>query len=647
MLQIAPDTLLQQRYRILSSLGAGGFGRTYLATDRSRFDEYCAIKELTPSTQSAAVVAKAKEFFQQEANLLYQLQHPQIPRFWATFEEEERLFLVQDYIAGKTYAHLLDDRREVGENFTETEIWRFLLQVLPVLGYIHSKGVIHRDVSPENIILRDSDRLPVLIDFGIVKEFADRLQAHPVSRSNLSVGKAGYAPIEQLKRGEAYPNSDLYALAVTAIVLLTGKEATALFVNGSMNWDWRNWTYISDGLANVLYRMLSVNPSDRYQSGVDVFQALQSLSISNSSPTISGDGHSNATDRQPVDAPRVATPSKKPSVGNRVHTALSNLQLPSIWEKPQVFIPLAMLIAVLAGFGSWFVVGQLLHSRSLDGTPSKQVDFNNPTIATDPNPIVPGGIETIEAMLGKIVTKEGLVTAANPVKYRIVAVAGQNLDIQLVTMSGSVPTVKKTGSAPTSATSAQSSNQVLMTILSPTGVPIDAKADRVVSWRGQIVIPGDYTIELRPIVGLGSSSFPYKLTVTQLTSIPTPLPPGFENTPLAPTLPGADGMMPFPPGELPENPQTIISPTFDPVPIPMDGIPTYPPIPIVPEPSKTKKKSPVIEKPPTQPKDRKNTPKPADKKPPASPTIDPADNNPPEEDDGTEKPIPNSLIDRN
>jgi serine/threonine protein kinase len=638
MLQIAPDTLLQQRYRILSSLGAGGFGRTYLATDRSRFDEYCAIKELTPSTQSTAVVAKAQEFFQQEANLLYQLQHPQIPRFWATFEEQDRLFLVQDYIAGKTYAHLLDERRESGEGFTEAEIWRFLLQVLPVLGYIHSKGVIHRDVSPENIILREGDRLPVLIDFGIVKEFADRLQAHPVSKSNLSVGKAGYAPIEQLKRGEAYPNSDLYALAVTAIVLLTGKEATALFVNGSMNWDWRNWTYISDGLANVLYRMLSPNPRDRYQSGVDVFQALQSLSISNSQPTKSGDLHSSSHIRDQVDDPTVvAAPSKKPSVGNRVQTALTNLSIPSIWEKPQVFIPLAILISILVGSISWFAVSQILHSQSENTTPGKQVDFNNPTIATDTTPVVPGSIETIEAILGKVVTKEGLVTAANPVKYRIAAVAGQNLDIQLVTMNGSVSTTKKTGSASIS----RSSNQVLMTILSPTGVPIDAKADRVVSWRGQIITPGDYTIELRPIVGLGSSSFPYKLTVAQLASIPTPLPSGIDSPPLPPSIPSVDGTnpYPYPPGTLPENPQPI--PTFDPAPIPMDGMPTYSPIPGLPDPSNPKKKSP------SQPKDRKNTSKPTNKKPKPSPTINPADNTSTDEDDGYGKPIPPSAVDQN
>jgi serine/threonine protein kinase len=644
MLQIAPDTLLQQRYRILSSLGAGGFGRTYLATDRSRFDEYCAIKELTPSTQSAGVVAKAKEFFQQEANLLYQLQHPQIPRFWATFEEQERLFLVQDYIAGKTYAHLLDDRRESGEGFSEAEIWRFLLQVLPVLGYIHSKGVIHRDVSPENIILRDGDRLPVLIDFGIVKEFADRLQAHPVSRSNLSVGKAGYAPIEQLKRGEAYPNSDLYALAVTAIVLLTGKEATTLFVNGTMNWDWRNWTYISDGLANVLYRMLSINPRDRYQSGVDVFQALQSLSIVNSQPTQSGDLHSSYPDRHQVDSPRAGvSPSKKPSVSNRVKTALTNLHLPSIWEKPQVFIPLALVIAALAGFGSWFAVSQLLHSQKTKVVPVKQVDFDNPTIATDTNPIEPPGIEIIEAALGKVVTKEGMVTAANPVKYRITAVSGQNLDIQLVTLGYGVAPGKKIGTAPNPQSS--SPNPVLMTILSPTGVPVDAKADRVVSWRGQIDIPGDYTIELRPVVGLGSTSFPYKLTVTQLASIPTPLPSAFESPSIAPIFADPNGVTPLPSGTLPENPQTIISPTFDPTPI--EGMPTYAPNPNLPELSNPKKKSKKTEKPPSQPNDGQNPLKPTDKKQNPAPIKNPADNTSTEEDDGSTKPVPNSAIDQN
>lgn len=617
MLQIAPDTLLQQRYRILSSLGAGGFGRTYLATDRSRFDEYCAIKELTPSTESAAVVAKAKEFFQQEANLLYQLQHPQIPRFWATFEEEERLFIVQDYIAGKTYARLVDERRDRGENFHEAEVWRFLLQVLPVLGYIHSKGVIHRDISPENVILRDSDLLPVLIDFGVVKEFADRLQAHPIGKSKISVGKAGYAPPEQLKKGEAYPSSDLYALAVTAIVLLTGKEASTLFVKGEMNWDWRNWNQISDGLADVLYRMLSINPRDRYQSGVDVFQALQSLSIPSSPPPKFTEIR-HPSDNKEIPPTDAVAPDKKPSVINRVQSVLTNLQLPSIWEKPQVFIPVGIMVSLLAGFGSWFGVSQLLRSRSPQVQPGTPIDFNNPTIATDTVAVEPVAPEAIEPSMDRPIIKEGLVTADAPVRYRILGVAGQSLDIQLVTLgTSSTSSSASQGKGSSSTPRSLNSNQVLMSILSSTGAPIDTKADRVISWRGAITTTGEYTIELRPIAGLGNRSFPYKLTVTQIPAIvPTSPPPGFGD------IPGTNGVVPIPDGVIPNNPTFYPTPPFS-TDIPENfpgSIPAVPPA-IDPNPKSTPKST---EKPRT-PKERKTTPKqPAtEKKPTPSPTTEP------------------------
>ena len=152
---IVLDTLLQQRYRILNLLGEGEFGRTYLATDGARTDsagrdqtnEYCAIEEFIPSEQFPVAVAKAKEFFKQQAALLYQLHHPQVPRFWAIFEEQNRLFLVRDYVDGKTYRHLLEERRDLGTTFSEAEVWQFLLQVLPAIGYIHSKGAIHRDIS--------------------------------------------------------------------------------------------------------------------------------------------------------------------------------------------------------------------------------------------------------------------------------------------------------------------------------------------------------------------------------------------------------------------------------------------------------------------------------------------------------------------
>lgn len=98
--------------------------------------------------------------------MLHKLQHPQIPRFWEFFGDDKRLFLVQDYIEGKTYQSLLEERIAAGQTFSEGEIIELLRQLLPVLSYLHSLGIIHRDISPDNLICRASDKLPVLIDLG-------------------------------------------------------------------------------------------------------------------------------------------------------------------------------------------------------------------------------------------------------------------------------------------------------------------------------------------------------------------------------------------------------------------------------------------------------------------------------------------------
>ena len=119
-------TLLQNRYHLAKILGQGGFGRTYLAEDRGRFNEPCALKELIPPQTSAHSLEKCKELFQREATILYQVQHPQIPQFRATFEQDGRLFLVQEYVEGKTYRTLLQERRLQGKRFSEVEIVQLL-----------------------------------------------------------------------------------------------------------------------------------------------------------------------------------------------------------------------------------------------------------------------------------------------------------------------------------------------------------------------------------------------------------------------------------------------------------------------------------------------------------------------------------------
>ena len=278
-----PDgTVIQNRYRVERVLGQGGFGRTYLAIDTNRFNEFCVLKEFAPQDQSTANLRKAEDLFTREAGVLYQLRHPQIPRFREMFRvhylNRELLFLAQDYIEGTTYEALMDSRQ--GQGFSEAEILQLLHQILPVLTYIHSAGIVHRDIAPDNIILRSTDQQPVLIDFGVVKALANKL-AQPAAHysSHTLVGKPGYASPEQLQAGTANPSSDLYALAVTCIVLLTGREPQSLYDPVTLTWLWQQYATVNPELTFVLNRLLSYKPSDRYPSANDVLAVLSPLKI--------------------------------------------------------------------------------------------------------------------------------------------------------------------------------------------------------------------------------------------------------------------------------------------------------------------------------------------------------------------------------
>ncbi len=101
--EINPGTLINNRYLIQKVLGQGGFGRTYLAFDTQRFGEACVLKEFLPATTQKDIIRKSKELFEREAKVLYQIQHPQIPKFLALLTKSQRLFIAQEYIDGKTY----------------------------------------------------------------------------------------------------------------------------------------------------------------------------------------------------------------------------------------------------------------------------------------------------------------------------------------------------------------------------------------------------------------------------------------------------------------------------------------------------------------------------------------------------------------
>jgi hypothetical protein len=272
--ELLPGMQLRNRYIIIRQLGQGGFGKTYLAEDTGRFNEAVVLKELTPSLLGNCPIEKASQLFEREAVTLHKLQHPQIPRFWELFREGKRLFLVQEWIEGETFDALLRKRLQGGECFREAEIVLVFCQLLPVLSYLHRLGVIHRDISPDNIIYRQRDNLPVLIDFGGVKQVALELAGGSESGSVTRLGKSGYAPDEQMRLGIAAPHSDLYALAVTAVVLMTGKPPQELIDPLSMDWLWEKQLKLNPKLQGILQRMLAQQPVERFQSAEEILQLL-------------------------------------------------------------------------------------------------------------------------------------------------------------------------------------------------------------------------------------------------------------------------------------------------------------------------------------------------------------------------------------
>ena len=275
--EINPGNLINNRYLIQKFLGQGGFGKTYLALDTQRFGEPCVIKEFISTNSKPEIIQKSRNLFEQEARILYKIDHPQIPKFKAWFNDQERLFIVQEFIDGKTYSQILNERlAKKRQAFSEAEIRTWLSDILPVLDYIHSQHIIHRDISPENIMFGHKQGKPILIDFGVVKEKFTQFFAVNSNQQQLRgsvVGKIGYSPPEQLRMGYCYPCSDLYALGVCVIVLLTGK-APFMLINESLEWRWESYIKVSDSLNRILRKMLAEKPTQRYQSAKEIFAQL-------------------------------------------------------------------------------------------------------------------------------------------------------------------------------------------------------------------------------------------------------------------------------------------------------------------------------------------------------------------------------------
>jgi serine/threonine-protein kinase len=271
--------LLDGRYRIASKLGEGGFGHTYLAHDtRIPNEPLCVVKHLKPASGDREYLQVASRLFTTEAQVLAKLgDHDRIPRLLAYFDQDDEFYLVEEFIEGRSLELELVRGYRLGEN----QVIQILDDLLSILEYTHSHGVIHRDIKPDNIIRRKSDGKLVLIDFGAIKQVQHQIIQEGQTAATIAIGTLGYMPSEQAQ-GKPRPNSDLYAIGVIGIQALTGlppRELQEDYQTGELIW--QHLVTHKSGLIDVLTKMTRYHYKDRYESASEVRQELAKLGSHN------------------------------------------------------------------------------------------------------------------------------------------------------------------------------------------------------------------------------------------------------------------------------------------------------------------------------------------------------------------------------
>ena len=276
--RIPPQQMLKQRYRIVTLVGQGGMGAVYKAEDIQFGNRLVAVKEMSQSNLSPQDAANAAEQFKQEANLLANLKHPNLPSIYDYFGENGRWYLVMDFIDGTTLDARLD--KVAGHALSVVDSIEIGIQLAKVLGYLHTRAVpiIFRDLKPLNIMVTPEDNI-YLIDFGIA-----RLFKVGKAKDTVAYVSAGYASPEQFGRAQTSPQSDMYSLGATLHQLLSGSEPSSnspLFTFKPL----RSYNFnIPTALADLVAKMVNTDPALRPVSMAAIRQELERIQMQAKQP---------------------------------------------------------------------------------------------------------------------------------------------------------------------------------------------------------------------------------------------------------------------------------------------------------------------------------------------------------------------------
>lgn len=272
---------LAGRYRIVGMIGRGGFGAVYKARDEHFPSKpLVAVKEMSDSQLSPGEKAKALQDFHNEADLLVQLKHPNLPNVSDVFEEGGKAYLVMEFIEGQTLANVQDAQNGP---LDERLVMGWALQLCAVLHYLHTRPqpIIFRDMKPTNVMITPAGDIK-LIDFGIARIFKAA-----VKKDTTLLGSQGYAPLEQYGRGQSDARSDIYALGATLYDLLTKElpaDSPSRRVNPTLFIPPRQLNpKISPAVEAIILTAMAEDPPSRYQTAADMYRAIAATGLANTS----------------------------------------------------------------------------------------------------------------------------------------------------------------------------------------------------------------------------------------------------------------------------------------------------------------------------------------------------------------------------